>query len=390
MSTRAYFLSVVLIPLLCVAGYCSALMFFAYTGIGIPVAAETWVRSELLLKEYFAKNIAEGTPRLLIFSGSSGLFGIDSKLLEHSTGLRTVNLSTHGGLPLGFHLAYASGVIRTGDVVLLLLEYEYYTRPTREDVNPEWWWANMQVAVFPEIFEQHSPVERLSVFLHMKPLDVLGGALTMLVRFINQGSVKPGKAHDLPYVLEKWQTSAHSALKYGVEATDSHGDIEHNCEAKNYKWNYQIASASFNVNVDSIRTLKKYLADWKNRGVAAYISFSPVSVDAAGSPYFAQTAKRLKRYLEDEGIATIGSPSEFVYPRGDFFDTQYHLNCTGRKKNTERLINLLLKRLPLNELDGDADQPYGLSLPASPRNLSKAQPDGDCRKHRSIPCALNE
>lgn len=335
---KSYFINLGMMLFLAHVGHAVLVAFVANRG-SLPIEAEYWVRDELMFKQSLADRAGDGR-RILILSGSNGLFGFDSGLIERRTGLKTINLSTHGGLPLDFQLDYADKMVRDGDLIILPLEYEYYPQPPGQ--SSAWWWQ-MALAVFPEVFRELPMADRLRALLHLKPQMLWGGAYVSMRRLVQPDFMEQRSLPDVQSIMLKWKNAPHTgSTQYGVEGTDEHGDIERNCGSKNSIWNYPIATSSFNVNLDAVNALKRYFARWKERGVGAYVSFPPVSIDVMASPHFQENAGKLSMLLEKSGIATLGQPSDFVFPRKAFFDTPYHLNCDGRVERTLILLRHLL------------------------------------------------
>src|SRR6185295_2579109 len=88
-------------------------------------SAEYWIYKEMILKKQFAEQIK--TPKIIIISGSNALFGVDSHLLAAKSHKPVVNLAIHAGLPLDDILNFATEVADRSDVIILPLEWEYYS-----------------------------------------------------------------------------------------------------------------------------------------------------------------------------------------------------------------------------------------------------------------------
>ena len=313
-----------------------------------PVEAEYWVRDELMFKQSLANQAGDGR-RILILSGSSGLFGVDPALIEHLTGLKTINLSTHAGLPLNFQLDYADKIVRAGDLIILPLEYEYYPQPPAETST---WWDQMALAAFPAVFRELTMIDRLKALLRMKPQILWDGAYVSARRLVQPSFMAQRDLAGLEVILSKWRDAPHSgATQYGVEGTNERGDIERNCESRNARWRYPIATSSYSINPEVIEILKHYAAGWKERGVRAYVSFPPVSIDVLAAPHFHENTEKLIRLLDAAGVVTIGKPNDFVFSRKAFFDTPYHLNCNSR---IERTL-ILLRQLTISARSANTD-----------------------------------
>ena len=73
---------------------CGAYVYLFSLQVGSPVRAESWIKSVLDYKDYYAKQITK--PKLILSSGSNTLFGINSDKLEQQLNIPVVNLSVMG------------------------------------------------------------------------------------------------------------------------------------------------------------------------------------------------------------------------------------------------------------------------------------------------------
>src|SRR5690349_143143 len=83
--------------------------------------AEHWLKSVYFAKEQHSEQILG--PKILIIGGSNALFGFDSEILEKLLGEPVVNLAGHAGLALNFHANMALKHAKTGDTVIMPLEF---------------------------------------------------------------------------------------------------------------------------------------------------------------------------------------------------------------------------------------------------------------------------
>ena len=100
-----------------------------------PVAAEYWVRELLVFKRDIAKNLA-GQPKIIVASGSSTLFNVDTNILSAALKRPTINLGLMGGLPLDTILEEINTVSGPGDLVIMALEPDYYCREANPGYDP--------------------------------------------------------------------------------------------------------------------------------------------------------------------------------------------------------------------------------------------------------------
>ncbi|WP_417490760.1 hypothetical protein [Maricaulis sp.] len=85
-----------------------------------------WTSWSLDRKEEAAAQIDR--PKLFFISGSSGNFGYSAEQLSDALGVDVVNLASHAGLSVPYFAYLATRNAEPGDVVVLPLEYEAYSR----------------------------------------------------------------------------------------------------------------------------------------------------------------------------------------------------------------------------------------------------------------------
>ena len=95
------------------------------TGLAIG-QYDTHVRDDNYLAAVLEKDRLIRTtpsPKMILVGGSNLAFGIDSKMLQDSLGIRVVNMGLYAKLGLRYMLAQVRPYIKTGDVVIVVPEY---------------------------------------------------------------------------------------------------------------------------------------------------------------------------------------------------------------------------------------------------------------------------
>ena len=101
----------------------AALYFGAiWLQLGVPTRSSQWAFEINERKAELARKTTP--PALFLVGGSATLFGHNAAVIEHETGVPTVNLGTHAALGPGYILHLARQLSRPGDTVLLWIEYE--------------------------------------------------------------------------------------------------------------------------------------------------------------------------------------------------------------------------------------------------------------------------
>ena len=146
-----------------------------YYQLGALVKAEYWVRDATYVKEYICERTNNG-PRILIIAGSNCLFGIDSKIIKEYAGYDTVNLATHGALPIDYLFKQVRTMAKAGDLVIMPLELAHYTRNTPYTK----WFVNNVMTWGTSYFADLPYCEKAKLVFSVEPIRVLVGAITKI------------------------------------------------------------------------------------------------------------------------------------------------------------------------------------------------------------------
>ncbi len=288
--------------------------------IGRPVISSQWVHDVYAKKEALAGQ-AKG-PRILIFGGSNGLFGIDSAALERAFHRDVINMAVNAGLLLPYILYEARRVLRPGDVAIMALEYPMFTY----NGEPNEQMISYLYAFDPRFFWFLTWKERLLVLWK-----------TPFSRIV-EGLIKTGGAPVTSGV-------------YGVHHIDRNGDQTHTSLADQTEAQRRALASlpphhygrDFDPNALAWRYLQGFGA-WARRHGVRLIFIPAVMMD---DPLYHTDPKEVYFYthLAQEaarhGLDFRGNPYDFFYPSSLFFNTEFHLTDRGRRINTERLLRLL-------------------------------------------------
>jgi hypothetical protein len=99
---------------------------WAYWYVADPSADLRWVRVLYQIKLRDAEARAP-VPTDFLVGGSSVHFGYDAKYVEKADGRQTFNLGSHASLGPEFHLYQAAKLVKSGDRIILVIEYENAT-----------------------------------------------------------------------------------------------------------------------------------------------------------------------------------------------------------------------------------------------------------------------
>lgn len=287
---------------------------------------------------------AEG-PRIVLVGGSSLAFGVDSALLERSLpGYQVVNFGLYAGLGTAVMLDLSRDSIRPGDIVLVIPEQQALTLST--DCGGEYLWQGVDGA--------------FGLLSRVEP-DRWGQLAGQFPAFA---------AGKLAYVLQG--TPPQPSGVYARASFNAYGDLVSPDCADNllplgYDPNTPISFQTSLPTSAFLQALNDYTEALTQRGATVYYHFCPMNalaveegVDVDGYAAF------LREQLD---CPLLGDPGDCLLEAGWFYDTNFHLNSSGKTVFTRQLVRDLKAAL------GDSS-PTEIALPALPA-LAGAEPADD-------------
>jgi hypothetical protein len=314
-----------------VAMPCFYIGLFFYQ-FGAPIPAEYWVREIIIAKEDLARRSAH--PKVLIVSGSNSLFGIDTPLLKKKTGMNIVNLGLHAGLALDQLSQIALRNAKSGDLVVMPLEYEYYFLNFE---TPSPWVIKQSIAWNPGYFYSLSLKRKWKFFLATTPMRVLNDSMTKVAGFYVRYKNPKRILRTPETILEAFENSPRlDTFAYDLLNINKDGDILNTCSES------PPPLSQFHRQIGTLEKMEKPLAlllelneDLTKKGARLVIAFPPIEIDPDKPD--AELLSQLKALFEKinaSSLKTLGEPKDSLYSRDLFFEIPYHLNCRGREQRT--------------------------------------------------------
>jgi hypothetical protein len=266
------------------------------------------------------------SPKIVFVGGSNIAFGLDTSMIEKRVGLSAFNMGLNAGLGLRFMLDEVKPYIKSGDVIVVIPEYQQFLGNT---LNGESGGELLSVInVFPEsIMYIKSPMQYLS----------LSKALPEFIR-----------SKSIMFLKEKIGGIQKSEI-YFRKAFNENGDVISHLGKKSADVGVDISKLELfekksAFNYDSIKILNEYNNYITNIGAKVLLTFPciPQIHYNQNKEYIESIHNCLKDNLK---LQIIGTPMDYVFPVSDFFNTVYHLNTMGREIRTIKLANDLNKAL---------------------------------------------
>lgn len=309
--------------------------------LGAHTTAEYWLYSAQAVKAHLLRNNADRR-KLLFVGGSSVWMGVDAGSAGQVFGARGLNLGLHGMIPLDQILGEVRPVIRAGDTVVLMLEYEYYVIDTPYNA----WFLNQIMVGQPDWFWNLPWKNRLQFLTSVPPFRVLEGTMTKLFadgldimkkRHVEQDPEKllapirpPSSLPDVNYTFRNIDEDGDAIVALGSFATYIY-PLDRAVLAQRYPW-------------ETLQAFARYCA---GRGADLYLVWPPVVKGLIDfeSRLTRRNIHTITRHLAEAGIPVLGRPADFQYDRRLFADSGYHLIHEGRELHTQKIVGLLREKI---------------------------------------------
>ena len=249
-------------------------------------------------------------PRIVLVSGSSGAFGLDQARLERATGMPVVNVALQSGFGMRFQTDLVRGNLHAGDVVVIAYEYAMMSRLGT-------FGAELTMTAFDQRLDRYRYV----------PREGWGDMASYFPTFL----AKKVDAQTAP---------VENRGVYTRSAFDAAGQMVYPRPRPTVE---SPLPEKFAVHIDGA-TLHDDMAAYLNelgsyassQGARVVVSYPPVMDEAVrSSPAdIASFEESLSTKLD---LPVISDPRDYILPRADFFDTQYHCNDHGQEVRTDLL-----------------------------------------------------
>jgi hypothetical protein len=258
------------------------------------------------------------SPRLILIGGSNLAFGIDSAYLQNRLQMPVINMGVHAAFGLRYMLNQARPYIRSGDIVLIVPEYEHF------------------------IDQLNGNDELLQLlWLHPAAASAIGAEhAETLVRAI------PGLIKRKFKFWEKYGVRMEGANPiYMRSSFNQYGDVVSHLTKDAESSRVPIKREIFGSAVDSntIIILNDFVRLCTTRGARLFYGFPPLPDTIYYQPINRSVIQRIENDIyKKTDLVVLGKPIEFVYPEKSFFDARYHLMPDARRIRTSHMAELLL------------------------------------------------
>lgn len=306
---------------------------FLICGFGLPEQFGDTFMGEL---KYKCAHLEETEGQRIVIVGGSGVaFGYDCRLIEETLKkYKAVNFGMYAGLGSKAVLDLSEVRIRAGDIVILSPEQDAQT--LSDYFNGEYMWqaADGDFGLLTDLKREN--LEQM--------LGAFPGFVLQKLRYVMEG--KRPNTDDI----------------YCRSSFNEYGDIESDQCTENtmpfgYDSNQTVRFAEDVLQEEFIQYMNDYAERLEKKGAVVWYRFCPVNELAVEESEDVESYYELLKSKLDFPI--IGNPNNSVMEAEWFFDTNFHLNSSGKTVNTVCLIRDIKAML------GD-DSSVEIALPEKP------------------------
>ena len=310
------------VPLI-VGLYLTSIYFFYFDEKDNSFSIQTYLE----YKDDLAKKIKGN--KILFSSGSNNFLGIRAYQIADEYNVPAVNLSVHAGLGTSYIIERVKRVAKSGDVVILPLEYGNLTYNGDESVVLNKYLLSYDKAYFNANFDF---TEKLSIISSISILDLFSH-LFMPISEYEKKQVKDNFLKDL----------------------NKNGDMLHMTEHDSLKTKKNPFKLPDPITLETLalKEITEFNEYCKKNGILLYITFPNIVYDKAyETNKYEQYFNFLNSYFSKHDVNIIGTPENAMYPRELFFDSEYHLISRGSDLRTDDFIEQMNKdKVLLNRLN---------------------------------------
>ena len=266
------------------------------------------------------------SPKVVLVGGSNLAFGIDSKQMQDSLGLRVVNMGLYAKLGLRYMLAQVRPYIKQGDVVVVVPEYDQFYGDFANGDN------TLNTALL------YAPADRIPDFIRSYSIiDVVLRPRVENARrsFLRAAASAVGREDQFFPPDTNPVYNRHSFNEYG-DVVAHIGKKGMNPDSIYVK---ELPSLK-EFNRGTLSDLNSIVADAREKNAHAYFMF-PSYIDRSYDINIPAIDALRGKIEAGTNMPIVGSAADFVYPKQYFFDTRYHLTGEGRNLRTLKMIEVL-------------------------------------------------
>lgn len=265
-------------------------------------------------------------PRLIIDSGSNSRHNIEPEVLERELSIQTIVIADNINVPLEAKIFRIEKYARSGDVVLLPLEWQFYTRDEYPSIFLDWLIEAGKWFDFSEYYYDFPFLEKVQFALNRVNLNYIAKGLARRLR-------EP--AHEnLQSRFALLVTDKNVGVRGDVKGDASRGRGDYSKSCHEYVW-----PAAAHISKAVYWAAGRLAALQSARGVKVAVTWPAVAgtncynVELEAAPF----AATIRSIFENAGIAVVSDPERSVFSAEHALDTYYHIDSDAARERTHFL-----------------------------------------------------
>ena len=268
-------------------------------------------------------------PRIIFESGSNSHHAIDTQTLGDELGMTAINIADNAGYALEDKISRLEAFTRPGDVIVLPLEWSFYSREKLTDAYVE--------SIFSETRDYYRTLSlpnRVKRALSLPPEIIIS---ELKDSFSRPAQETESPSHEL-FGTALTLPSGHFARTASIGP--GFGVAEQSCD------DYILGKPNVRNKLKLGKNVKPAIARLKKlqaRGVDIYFAWPVLAGDGCMSdPAYVRDFKgEIEHAVTEAGFEFLGTPSQSLYSQDMQDDTPYHLIAEGTNIHTQQMIGFL-------------------------------------------------
>jgi len=268
-------------------------------------------------------------PRIIFESGSNSHHAIDTDAVGEAIGMTAINIADNGGYAIEDKITRLETYARSGDVVVLPLEWTFYHREKLTDNYVDTLFTDNR-----DYFRSMPPIRRAQRALSLPPEKVIR---EFFKRKFRPAPETESPAKDL-FVTALTQSTGHQSRKISVGPGE--GVAEQSCDDYILGKLAQRKGLKLSAN---IKPALKRLQKLKAKGINVHFAWPVLVGDGCMSDpaYVTGFRKEIEQVVNLAGFEFFGTPSQSLYGQDVQDDSPYHIITEGTDIHTKKMIGFL-------------------------------------------------
>jgi len=302
----------------------------------------------IVVKEHLCSKMKSS--KIIILSGSNGLYNIDAKKIEDELKIPCMNFGLHAGMRLDWLLDVGRRIVHPGDILVLPLEQSYYENGENWNSLGGWRLRNA-LAWNLDSIQRLSTTEKIGAYCSGGNLDLALDLITEKFQSIFSKGTPIAQIprlealESLTSIIERFNKAELEGKPYPFyQCIDDHGTVLQT-EMSQFNGKFVPVTSPGKICPNTKSLLRNFVDEMKNRGVHVYFANSPYGVEGKPKENWRKAEQSFQEEIHELGTKLIDNRSELFFPRKLFYNTALHMTSRGKELRTTILIESIKKIL---------------------------------------------